>query len=72
MFRLDTLSLLIIGLVDIPAGIAVCFQANSFDWYNGGFVGIGILLILLAFIGNKIRYAPNGITWYLCLIFISF
>ena len=42
MFRLGTLSLLIIGLGDISAGIAVCVQVNNFDWYNGGFIGLGM------------------------------
>ena len=72
LFRVGTLCLIIVGLANVTAGVAVCVEANNINWYNGGFIALGLIMIILAFLGHKTRYARSGIKWYLLFLVLTF
>lgn len=72
LFRLFNLCLIVVGLGVMAAGIYVCADDKSFNWYNGSFTGLGIITILIAIIGHKSKYSQGGFSFYsLCLLLLT-
>lgn len=71
MFRFINLFLIVIGLGVIAAGIYVCADDSSFNWYNGSFTGLGLGIIIVSIIGHKSRFSQGGMTFYCLLLLIT-
>lgn len=65
MFISGTLLVFLVGVIDMTSGVYVCIEANTVDWYNGGFVLVGFTLIVLALVAAQTRSSYTGIGCYL-------
>jgi hypothetical protein len=70
LFRTFNLCLILVGLGVMASGIYVSIEDKSFDWYNGSFIGLGILTIILAILGHKSRYSQGILTFYCVVLFL--
>jgi hypothetical protein len=72
LFKFLNLFLIPVGLGTIITGIYLSGMYQSFSWYNGSFIGIGLATIIVAFIGHRSRYSIKGMNFYcLYLLLIS-
>ena len=70
LFKFLNLFLILVGLGILVAGIYVCADDKSFNWYNGSFTGLGIITILVAIVGHKSKYSQGGMTFYCISLFL--
>lgn len=68
LFRTCNFFLILVGLGVITAGIYVAVDDKSFKWYNGSFIGLGAITVILAIIGHKSRYSQWSINIYIFLL----
>lgn len=71
-FRCCTMILILVGLGNISSGISVGISSNSLSWYNGCYIFLGIVLVLLAIFGYTTRSALGPLTFYLILLISAF
>lgn len=72
LYRSFNIFLIPVGLGVMVAGIYVCADDASFNWYNGSFTGLGLITIIVAFIGHKSKFSLGSMTFYcLCLLILS-
>ena len=64
--------LILVGLGNIASGISVCVSSDSFSWYNGSYIFLGFVLVLLAIFGHTTRTELGGLTFYLILLLATF
>jgi|Transcript_9917 hypothetical protein len=61
-----------VGIADIISGSYVCAKDNTFEWYNGGFVALGISDILIGVLGFISKFSVCRVTTYIVFIFLTF
>ena len=71
MFQLSNIGVLAIGAGVATLGIYLCVIGRSFDWDDGGFIGLGSIIFILGRIGCKLKYSPLLLTTYIIGTFFS-
>ena len=71
-YRFFTFLQLLIGLGNIVAGIIICFNTNSLDWYDACYIVTGIILLFLAMFGYTTYNSISKLICYLIWLFICF
>lgn len=61
-----------VGLINIGAGIYVWADSGNFSWFSGGFVVVGLILVLIFGFTGKTRRSFGHITFYLLVLAICF
>jgi nitrate reductase gamma subunit len=69
LFQVSNFCIFFLGVATIAIGIYVCITAGDFMWYNGSFIGLGIVTFLTGFLGWKAKYSTFRLTLYLVFIF---
>jgi len=72
MFIVSNLALMIVGIGITSVGIFVCVEADNFSWYDGSFVALGCLMILMAILGHKTRHSVESNCCYLTFVLMIF
>lgn len=70
IFVSASLSLFVVGLGNITGGVVACKKAESFNWYNGAYIILGAILVLLVVISSLTRRSQFWISCYLFLLLL--
>lgn len=72
LFVTANIALIVVGLATMITGIFICADSGSFTWYNGSFVLLGLITMLLAVLGYKAKFSMASMAIYLLGILIVF
>ena len=72
LFQFCNFLVFFLGICVLGIGMYICIADSGFTWYNGSFVGLGLIIFLTGFLGYKAKYSNFRLLLYCILIGVFF